>query len=154
MRPAAATRSGFERRLRLLGDRLERGRLVDCELGEDLAVELDVRLLAAVDELVVGEALLPRGRVDARDPEAAEDALLVLAVAVGVDERVLDLLLRVGVRGVLEPPVATCLLEDLAPLLAGVDGSFYARHLAQPFPSSFLTFGMSALATGMSLSKS
>ena len=42
----------------LLGDRAERGRVADREIGEDLAVELDVRLAAAGDELVVREAVL------------------------------------------------------------------------------------------------
>src|SRR4051794_10436988 len=113
--------SALESSLGLERDRLERGRLVDGQLGEHLAVELDLRLAAPGDELVVREPLLAGGRVDPRDPEAAEDALLVLAVAVGVDERVLDLLLRVGVGRVLEAPVAACLLENLAPLLLGVE---------------------------------
>src|SRR5581483_3776369 len=49
------------------------------------------------------------------------------------DERVLDLLLRAAVRLGLQPPVPPRLLEDLAPLLAGVDGSLDARHGAPSF---------------------
>src|SRR3990172_5444109 len=41
-------------------------------------------------------------------------------------------LLGVAVMRVLEAPVALGLLEDLAPLLAGVDGSLDARHLLHP----------------------
>src|SRR5207247_3737092 len=56
--------------------------------------------------------------------------LAVLPVAVGVDEGVVDLLLRIAVARLLEPPVALRLLEDLAPLLARVDGPLHARHLS------------------------
>jgi hypothetical protein len=55
------------------------------------------------------------------DPELAEGPLLVLAVAVGVGERVLDLLLRVAVAAALQAPVPLRLLENLAALLARVD---------------------------------
>src|SRR5256885_8513938 len=51
-------------------------------------------LFRSVDELVVREPVHAGGRIDARDPQPAERALLDLAVAVRVDERVLDLLLR------------------------------------------------------------
>src|SRR5262249_26173904 len=64
----------------------------------------------------------------ADDPEATELALLVLAIAVRVDERVLDLLLRVRVVRALEAPVALRLLENLAALLARVDGTLDAGH--------------------------
>ena len=93
-----------------------------------------------------------RGRVDAGDPEPPERALLRLPVAVGVDERVLDLLLRVPVAAALEAPVALGLLEDLAPLLARVDRSLDSRHRYFT-PSSFLTARTSLSATGLSLLK-
>ena len=50
-----------ERGLGLLGDRVERGRIADGEIREDLAVELDAGLAAAVDELVVRQPVW-RGR--------------------------------------------------------------------------------------------
>src|SRR6185437_9627989 len=61
-----------------------------------------------------------------------ELALPRLPVAVGVDERVVDLLLGVLVGALLDPPVALRLLEDLAPLLACVDRTLDARHLRPP----------------------
>src|SRR5262249_858856 len=120
------------------------------QLGEHLAVERDPRLGASVDELVVGEAVRASARVDPRDPEPAEDPLALLAVAVRVDERVLDLLLRVAVARVLEAPVALRRLEDLAALLARMDGTLYTGH---PSPSIFFTDLRSPGATGSSFPK-
>src|SRR3954447_20750864 len=117
-----------ERRLRLVGDVTERLRILDGEIGEHLAVELDLRLPQSRDELVVREAVRARPRVDAHDPQPPECPLLVLAVAVGVRERMVDLLLRVAVRGLLQPPVALRLTEDLPPLLARGDRTFDSGH--------------------------
>src|SRR5207237_2418836 len=94
--------------------------------------------LQAGDQLVVREAVRARAGVDPHDPESPEGPLLVLAVTVGVGERVLDLLLRVAVRGLLQPPVALRLGENLAALLARVDGSLDARHLLPHFPAEQL----------------
>src|ERR1700735_5304349 len=84
------TPSGRQRRLRLLGELPELVGVADGQIGEHLAVELDVRRLQPGDELVVGEPVRPCARVDADDPEPPEHPLPVLAVAVGVGERVLD----------------------------------------------------------------
>src|SRR5581483_6450582 len=118
--------------LRLLGDRAERGGIVHREIREDLAVELDAGLAAAVDELVVRQPMLARARVDARDPELTEGPLAHLPVAIGVDERPLDLLLRVPVMARLPAPVAVRLLEHLAALLLRVDRSLDSRHYLTP----------------------
>src|SRR5207244_10822190 len=95
-------------------------------------VERDPGLAAAGDELVVREPVRPRSRVDAHDPEPAERPLPVLPVSIRVDERVLDLLLGVLVGGLLDPPVALRLLENLAPLLACVDRALHSRHGLPP----------------------
>src|SRR5439155_24919138 len=105
----------------------ERSRIADGEIGEHLAVELHTRRLQAGDELVVGEPVRACASIDPHDPEPAEGALLDLAVAVGVRERALDLLLGVRVVGALEAPVPLCLLEHLAPLLLPVDRALDAR---------------------------
>src|SRR3954451_134486 len=67
-----------------LGKTSERLGVADGHVREHLAVELDAGRLQAVHELAVRHALLARRRVDADDPEAAEVALLVPAVPVGV----------------------------------------------------------------------
>src|SRR5437016_1892007 len=123
----SATKAGPSA-LRLLGDRPEGLRIADRQVCEHLAVELDVRLLQAGDELVVREPVRPRSRVDPHDPETAEGPLLVLAIPVRVGQRVVDLLLGVAIRGLLEAPVPLGLLQDLAPLLPRRDRALDAWH--------------------------
>src|ERR1017187_7573944 len=79
-------------------------------------------------ELVVGQAVLPRGRIDAGDPERAHVALAQLAVAVLVRQRVHDRF----VGGLEQQPAVTLhalgQLEDL--LVAGTCGGppLYSLH--------------------------
>src|SRR5262249_41031644 len=72
------------------GQLAERPRVVERQGGEDLAVHRDTRGLQAGDEAAVGQAVLARRRVDARDPQAAEVALALPAFAIGVVEAALD----------------------------------------------------------------
>src|SRR6478609_7064224 len=95
--------------------------VADGDVGQHLAVELDLGQAQSVHQLAVAHALLAGGGVDALDPQAAELALAVLAVAVGVGARLEQLLLRA--------------LEYGPALLARVYGSLDAAH----FPSSSLT---------------
>src|SRR4051794_37735063 len=95
--------------------------VADGDVGEHLAVELDLGELQTVHELAVGEALLARRGVDALDPQAAELALAVLAVAVGVRARLEELLLRALVARVLLAPVPLGPLEHRPALLARVN---------------------------------
>src|SRR5689334_23803538 len=81
------------------GDEGGEGRtVVHGELGEHAAVDLDACELETLDEAVVGDAVLAGSGVDPLDPQPAEVPLARLAVAVGVDERVGDLLLRLAVQ--------------------------------------------------------
>src|SRR4030095_2124778 len=60
---------------------LGEGRLVgDCQVGEHLAIDVDVRALQAGHEYAVGHSELAHPRVAARDPQGAELALLLAAV--------------------------------------------------------------------------
>lgn len=60
--------------------------VVEGEVGENFAVDLDARLVDEAHEFAVAEVFLTGGCVDTLDPEGTEVALLVLAVAVGVGE--------------------------------------------------------------------
>src|SRR4029077_19941074 len=63
-------------RMRQLGER--RG-VARRDLGQRLAVEIDAGELQARDETAVGDVVLPRGRVDADDPQPPIVAFLALA---------------------------------------------------------------------------
>src|SRR4051794_41977565 len=71
--------SGRRRLTGGVGESREGLGVADGDVREDLAVELDAGELEAVHELSVAHAVLPRGGVDARDPQAAEVALAVAA---------------------------------------------------------------------------
>jgi hypothetical protein len=87
---------GLQRVLRLLDQGVKRGLVANGDVGQDLAVELDVRGLEALDEAAVGDARVAAGRVEADDPQAAEFGLLLAAVAVSVLPGVLDRFLSVA----------------------------------------------------------
>src|SRR5690606_11216856 len=82
-----------ERALRLLGQGREPGRVVHGDVRQHLAVQGDAGLGQPVHETAVAQPVGAGGGIDARDPQAAEIALLLLAVDVGVllglDDRLL-----------------------------------------------------------------
>src|SRR3954463_14018548 len=94
--------------------------VADGDVGEHLAVELDLGQAQPVHQLAVAHALLAGGGVDALDPQAAELALAVLAVAVRVRAGLEQLLLGPLVTRVLLAAVSLGPLERGAALLARV----------------------------------
>ena len=108
--PALKPNGEAKRARREIGERL---RIRRGEIGQVLAVDLDAGLVEAVDQLAVRDLVLPRGRVDARDPQAAEFALALLAVAVGVLPGALDGLARAAHELATRAPVALGLVENL-----------------------------------------
>ena len=91
---------------RLFDDLLEGVHVVDRQLAEHLAVELNAFLAHAVDQVAVLDAALPASRVDAGYPDPAEHPLARAPVAEGVLARLHDLLLRVLECVLLAPEVA------------------------------------------------
>ena len=96
----------LESSLRLFDQDSKCLRLMDRQIGQNLAVDLDVCLVQAIDEASVGQAVLTRSGVDALDPERTEVALAILAVAVSILQRLLDCLLG-DADGVLAAAVET-----------------------------------------------
>ena len=88
------------------------GDVVDGQVGQDLAVDLDTGGLEALDEAVVGHPLGAGRGVDPLDPQLAEVALVLAPVVVAVDQRVGDLLLRLAVEPRALAAVAAGALED------------------------------------------
>src|SRR5690606_37855261 len=65
----------------------ERRLITHSQVGQCLAIQPNLGHLETVHEATVGQPVHPRGRVDARDPQTAEVALLVAAIAIGVPVR-------------------------------------------------------------------
>src|SRR5262249_48368626 len=106
----------------------ERGRLPHGQISEHLAVELHARVAESADEAAVAHAVGPGRGVDALDPELSEVALARPAVAVGVLQRVHDLLVGSAVAPALVAVVALRLLENGAAVLLAVDGALDPGH--------------------------
>src|ERR1700690_3267269 len=111
--------SGSRRLAGDLGKTSERVGVAHGDVGEHLAVELDAGQLEAVHQLRVAHAVDPCGGVDAGDPQAAEVALAVAPVAVGVGVCLEQSLLGALVVGVCLAAEALGLLEYGTALLAG-----------------------------------
>src|SRR5579871_5937456 len=124
-----------ERGAGLIDERLEGRRFPHREIGEHLAIDRDPGLAEAVDKSAVGEALLARRRVDALDPQRAEGALAVLAVAIGVLVRLLDRLLGDADRILAPAVIALGGFQDLLVLGMRGDAAFDASHDRSPSKS-------------------
>ncbi len=70
--------------LHLVHDCFESFGIVHGEVGENLAVDFDSGLVDESHKLAVGKILKTRSSVDTLNPESAEIAFFLLAVAVGV----------------------------------------------------------------------
>src|SRR5450756_2419634 len=107
----------------------ERRSIVDGQLGQHATVDLDLRSLQALDEAVVGHAVGASAGVDPLDPQATEVTLTCATVAVGVSERVGDLLLGLAVQARTLSAIAAGALENNPALLVGVYRPFHACHV-------------------------
>ncbi len=60
--------------------------IVDSNVGQHFAVDLDIGQLQAMNELAVIDTIDPGGRIDAGDPQATEVALAITSIAKSVKE--------------------------------------------------------------------
>src|SRR5690348_14328724 len=98
------------------------------DVGEHLAIDLHARLPQPVHQAVVGELVQPGRRVDARDPEPAEIALLPAPVPIRVLLGALDRLLGGFPQFGTPAPVALGELHDLVLAREARDVALDARH--------------------------
>src|SRR5216684_7237627 len=82
------------------------------QVSQHLAVDLHSGLAKAVHQLAVGQPRLPRGGIDACDPELPHLALAAATVAIGVSESVKDCLVRGAEKQLLRKPEALGAVED------------------------------------------
>ncbi len=112
------------------GDQAGKGDLVaDGEVGQDLAVELDVGGVQTLDEAAVADAVGARGGVQTNDPDGAEVALLLAAGTEGVEPGVMDGFFRVAEELGFVTEVTFGVTEDLLPAFAGSGGICGTRHV-------------------------
>src|SRR5260370_17948989 len=90
------------------------------QVSQHLAVDLHSGLAKAVHQFVVGQPRLPRGGIDASDPELPHLALAAPPVAVGISEGVKDRLVGGTEKQLLRKPEALGPIEyRLGPAMGG-----------------------------------
>src|SRR5690606_24202747 len=77
-------RSGCQSGLGLRYYGCKTGLIVDGHIGQYFTIQFDRGFFSASDEHTVCNTQFAAGRVDTGDPQSAESALLVAAVAVGI----------------------------------------------------------------------
>src|SRR5262245_20921225 len=124
--------SGLRLRLRQLRERAERLGIRDRQLRQDLAVDLDARSLESRDQPAVREPVQAGRRVDAGDPEHAELALALLAVAIRVLPAFFDRFAGRLQQLAAAREIAFGLAQNAALALPGGDPAFHSRHFDSP----------------------
>jgi hypothetical protein len=109
-------------------DFLEYFRFVFCEVGEDLAVDLDAGNFEGIDEPAVAKAFGADRCVDLDGPELAEGALLFFAATERVDPCVEQGFFGGTLFGAATPLKALGVLKGFLTVLMGIYSSFYAWH--------------------------
>jgi hypothetical protein len=98
------------------------------QIGEHLSVDLDLGGPQPGDKPAVAHAVETRGGVDALNPELAKVTLTGPTVAVGVLERVENLLVGGAIAPALVAEVSLGLLEYGTVVLLAVYGALYPGH--------------------------
>ncbi len=89
----------------LLGQRGERRRICDGEVGQDLSVDGNIGLFQAVDQAAVREAVQPCGGIDSNDPQRSEISLFLTTVPVCIGKGAVDGVVRGAIQLASPSPV-------------------------------------------------
>src|ERR1700722_5912837 len=106
--------------------------VVHREIGQHLAIDREAGLVQAVDQRAVAHPAKAGRRIDARDPERAELALLLAPAAIGVLTGLDDRLLRRAEHLAPGIEVALRLLENLLVTPPGDHTAFDSCHVFSP----------------------
>src|SRR5690606_7415044 len=98
-------------------------------VGQDFTVQFNRGLFQAVHEGAVGHAVRTRSRVDTGDPQCAEDALLVAAIAVGILASAHDCLLGNTVYLAAATTVTFGKVKNFLVTGTCSNPTFYSRHI-------------------------
>src|SRR5229473_2279639 len=102
------------------------------QVSQHLAVDLYSGLAEAVHQLAVGQPRLPRGGIDASDPELPHLTLAAAAVAICIREGVKDGLVRGPEQELLREPEAFRAVEDRLVTSMSWDASLDSCHELNP----------------------
>ena len=117
----------------LCNDRLETFGIIESDLGQCLAVQVDVGLLQTVHEYAVAGAIEAAGGIDPLDPQGAEIALLQFTAIIGVREAFLNAVLGNGVNVLAAAEAAFGHIKDLLPPCAACYFVLTAWHRTSRF---------------------
>lgn len=92
--------------------------MIDCEVSEDLAVDLDTLSVESTHQARVREPFETSSSVDTLDPESAEVTLLVLTIAEGVGQTLFPSVFGYGPDVLASTIVPTRELKDALALSA------------------------------------
>src|SRR5208282_2290833 len=115
-------------RFGLLGQLGKPRGVVDSNVCQDLAIQLDAGLLQSTDELRVASAVQLGGCRDAHDPQGAELALLLAATGVGKLKAALDSFLSGLIELGFGKEVTARAIENLFAAVVALGTAFYAGH--------------------------
>src|SRR6187402_3342447 len=117
-RPSAISLTAFDTlsnsRCRLagqVGQLLEGRRIMHGQVGQNLAVQIDARILQSAHEARIGGAVVAAGSIDALNPQATKVALAQLAASVGVNPALVEAMQSL-LKAVLAAAVKTLGLLD------------------------------------------
>ncbi len=96
--------------------------MIHGQVGQDFSVELNALFMDVVHEFGVGGTIHAGAGIDACDPEAAESALFVAAVAIGILKGFFYGIFGYGIDVFTCTEVAFSQFEDFLATLARSDG--------------------------------
>src|SRR5260370_71885 len=108
------------------------GFVLQRDLGQHLAIQIDAALLQTADEFTIRNSRGPASGADAHDPQRTEIALLQAASLVRVALRLLDRFLRGAVEFALGQEKAGGAFERLVAVLSSFWSSFNSWHVFTP----------------------
>ena len=112
----------LQRVLGLIDQHVERRFIPNCNVGQDLAIEIDSGGLEPLYEAAVADACIAAGCIEAHDPETAHLGLLLFPVTVGILPGMLDSLLGVAEELRFAGEVALGVLQYFLATTAGSRG--------------------------------
>ncbi len=125
--------------LDLFDECLEGVVVADRELGENLAVELNLLGLQDSDEAAVARIESAKRVAESDDPEGTEGALLVPSVTIGVGTGFHDGLFGGGILSAAAPAVSLCRLEKVVASFACGHAALHTGHNVSWFTDEYST---------------